>query len=89
LTLLIPNHIKLSILTKLLERVVPRQLYNHLQQSGLMPRLQSEYRQHSTETAVLKVLLDILRAVDSEDIAALALLDLLAAFGTVVPTILQ
>ena len=61
-----------------------RQLNNHLQQSGLMPRLQSAYRHlHSTETAVLKVLSDILRAVDRGDIAALALLDLSAAFDTV------
>jgi len=49
-----------------------------------MPDLQSVYRSHHlTETAVLKVLSDILRAVESEDLAALALLDLSAAFDTV------
>ena len=53
----------LSILSKLQERVVARQLKNHLQRSGLMPHLQSAYPHlHSTEIAVRKVLSDILRA---------------------------
>ena len=38
---------------------------------------------HSTETAVRKVLSDILLAVDSGDLAVLTLLDLSAAFDTV------
>ena len=38
---------------------------------------------HSTETAVLRVLSDILQAVDRGDTAALILLDLSAAFDTV------
>ena len=38
---------------------------------------------HSTETALLKVLADILRAVNSGDLAVLALLDLSAAFDMV------
>jgi len=49
-----------------------------------MPALQSAYRQfHSTETAVLKVLADILRALDNGDVAVLTLLDLSAAFDPV------
>ena len=49
-----------------------------------MPDLQSSYRvHHSTETAVLKVLSDILLAVDNGDLALLTLLDLSAAFDTV------
>ena len=56
---------------------------------NLMPPLQSGYRQgHSTETDVLRVLSDILRADDNGDLAALVLLDLSAAFDTVDHSIL-
>jgi len=49
-----------------------------------MPALQSAYRRfHSTETAVLKLLADKLRALDNSDVAVLTLLDLSAAFDTV------
>ena len=49
-----------------------------------MPDLQSAYRaNHSTETAVLRVLSDILCALDHGDLAVLTLLDLSAAFDTV------
>jgi len=74
----------LSVVSKLLERLVARQLLTHLDTSGLLPRLQSAYRAgHSTETAVLKVLSDILLAIDSGDLSALVMLDLSAAFDTV------
>jgi hypothetical protein len=74
----------LSVLSKLLERIVARQLLDYLTAAKLLPELQSAYRaNHSTETAVIKVLADILRAVDSGDLAVLTLLDLSAAFDTV------
>jgi len=51
----------LSVVSKLLERIVFRQLYSYLSMADLLPRLQSAYRTNlSTETAVLKVLTDIL-----------------------------
>ena len=74
----------LSVLSKLLERLVARQLVGYLDRADLMPTLQSAYRaHHSTETAVLKVMGDLLRMIDKGDVAVLALLDLSAAFDTV------
>ena len=74
----------LSVTSKLLERLVAKQLVDYLTSSGLLPALQSAYRaHHSTETAVTKVLSDILKAIDAGDLALLTLLDLSAAFDTV------
>ena len=73
----------LSVISKLLERLVARQLLDYLT-AKLLPELQSAYRAfYSTETAVLKVLADILHALDTRDIAVLTLLDLSAALDTV------
>ena len=56
----------------------------YLSSADLLPSLQSGFRQgHSTKTAVLRVLSDILQAVDRGDTAALMFLDLSAAFDTV------
>jgi len=74
----------LPVLSKLLERLVVRQLMDYLQSADLLPANQSGFTPgHSTETAVLRVLSDILLAVDRGDVAALILLDLSAAFHTV------
>jgi len=79
----------LLVLSKLLEGHVARQSISHLTALELLSELQSAYRaHHSTETAVLKVLGDILRAIDGGGLAALMLLDLSAAFDTVDHTIL-
>ena len=52
--------------------------------AGLLPTLQSGLRpRHSTETAILRVLSDILSDVDRGDFAALVLLHPSAAFDTV------
>ena len=56
----------------------------HLETNGLLPLLQSAYRSHhSTETALLKVLSDVLTAIDDKKVTLLALLDLSAAFDCV------
>jgi len=57
---------------------------SHATEFNLFPPKQSAYRQfHSTETAVLSVHNDIVRAVDNRELSLLVLLDLSAAFDTV------
>ena len=74
----------LLVLSKLLERLVARQLLDYLNAHHLLPDCQSAYRlYHSTETAILKVMSDILFVLDSGDLEMLTLLDLSAAFDTV------
>ena len=74
----------LPFLSKLLERVVNGQLLHHLQLNELLPEHQSAYRKgHSTETALLKVSSDILRAADHGMVTLLGMLDLSAAFDCV------
>ena len=74
----------LATLGKLFERVVAGQLTSYLNLNKLFPELQSAYRQHrSTESALVKVVNDIILAIDSGDIALLSLLDLSSAFDTV------
>ena len=74
----------LSVLSKLLERLVAGQLRMHIDRCSLIPETQSAYRRHhSIETAVLRVHSDLLQAVDEGDVGVLVLLDLSAAFNTV------
>ena len=80
----------LPTLSKLLERFVSRQLRDHLHKFCLLPTSQSGFRpHHSTETAILKVNSDLLRALDNGDLALLSLLDLSSAFDTVDHDILK
>ena len=64
----------LSVISKLLERLVAKHLVKYLTDNGLLPDLQSVYGgNHWTGTAVLKVLADILLALDMGDLAVLLL----------------
>ena len=74
----------LPFLSKILEKVVLQQLLSHLQENGLCNAFQSAYRAgHSTETALLRVVNDLLHAIDNDKVSVLLLLDLSAAFDTV------
>jgi len=76
----------LPALSKLQKRLVARQLMGVQSSADLLPTRQSGFRPgHSTEIAVLRVLSYILLALDrgDRDLAALILLDLMAAFDTV------
>ena len=79
----------LIFLSKLIERLVCQQLSEHLSKNDLYVPVQSAYRKdHSTETALLKVLNDLLLAIDGCDAAVLTLLDQSAAFDMVDHSIL-
>ena len=74
----------LSILSKLLERLVVRRLLKHLNNNNLLPDNQSAYRRyHSMETALLRLVSDIVTESETGKITLLSLLDMSAAFDTV------
>jgi hypothetical protein len=74
----------LSFISKLVEKVVSTRFTEHAERNKLFPSRQSAYRRHhSTETAVISIMNDIIRATDNGQITALVLLDLSAAFDTV------
>ena len=74
----------LQYVSKLTEKVVFNQVYDHMVSNAISPALQSSYRQfHSTETALIKVMNGILLKMNSQHVTMLILLDLSAAFDTV------
>ena len=79
----------LSFVSKLIERAAFNQIHGHLVRNNLYPVAQSGYRRnHSTETALLKVMNDILLNMNKQHVTILVLLDLSAAFDTVDHSIL-
>ena len=74
----------LSFLSNVLEILVLSQLNEHLNHNSFLSHLQSDYRpNHSTETALVRIINDLLRAMDNNKICILTLLDLSAAFDTI------
>ena len=74
----------LPFISKIMEKVVNTRIEQHLLENNLHDQLQSAYRkQHSTETALIKIQHDNVQALDSRCVAALVLLDLLVAFDTI------
>lgn len=74
----------LAYISKIIEKVVASQTMDHIYVNNLHEIFQSAYkRNHSTETALLRVHNDILQAIDQDQAVALILLDLSAAFDTV------
>ena len=86
-----PNSLKnyrpisnLSFLSKATEKIVLSQLSAYLNANNLFPTSQPAYRPgHSTKTALLNVMNDILHALDNGDVTVVTLLDLSAAFDTI------
>jgi len=74
----------LSTISKLLEKLVLCRLRPHIMSTGNFNEYQSAYRVgHSTETALLKVYNDVVRAACDQQTTALLALDISAAFDTI------
>ena len=62
----------LTFLSKVIERLVVKQINEYIDKSLLMPEFQSAYRRrHSTESALVKVLSDIFDAADGRQVTLL------------------
>ena len=74
----------LPFLSKVIEKVIAAQLTSYVEDNNLCELFQSAYRRnHSTETALIRVHNDIAMAIDKGHSVILVLLDLSAAFDTV------
>ena len=74
----------LSFISKVLEKIVFNQIVSYLKANFLIDPFQSAYKAaHSTETALLKVVNDLLCGIDNGNISLLTMLDLSAAFDTI------
>ncbi len=75
---------KLCILSKILETLVNKQLTQYLNYYNILSSNQSGFRKgHSTTTATLKVLNDIVESLDNKQHCACLFIDLSKAFDTV------
>ena len=74
----------LPFASKLVEKVVARQINDHVDGNTLRDKMQSAYRAgHSTETALLRIKNDIDAALDRKSMVILVMLDLSSAFDTI------
>ena len=74
----------LPFLSKILQKIVLHKLLSRLQETNLSSPFQSAYRaEHGTETVLLRIVNDILSALNNDNISVLLLLDLSAAFDTI------
>lgn len=74
----------LPFLSKLTEKAAFNKTHVHMTVNNLYPSLQSAYRKnHSTETALVKITNNILCNTNNQHVTLLVLLDLSAAFDTI------
>ena len=74
----------LPLISKVVERVIANEIIRYLKENDINDPLQSAYRkEHSTETAILKVKSDMDAILDQGDAVMLVLLDLSSAFDTI------
>ena len=75
---------QLPFISKILERIVSKQLINYLIVNSLFDTRQSEYRKfHSPEKLLISILDDFLNKLDNNSDIQIILLDLSAAFDTI------
>ncbi len=75
---------KLCVLAKVLEKFVSEQLKDYLIVNGLLSQCQSGFQKHRrTVTVAIKVVNDIIDALDSKKYCAALFIDLSKAFDTV------
>ena len=73
----------LPFLSKIIEKAVSIQLLDHTNSHNLCENPQSVYRcHHSTETALIKIMNDLLLEADNQKVILVGFLDLSAAFDT-------
>lgn len=74
----------LSILSKIFEKVLYKQLFDFANNNNIIDQHQSGFRKgHSTATALTRITDDVLRGIDNKEITAVALLDFSKAFDTI------
>ena len=80
---------KLPIISKVLEQCVLIRCNQHCDSYSLLPDYQSAHRpNYSCETSLLKIINDMLWAMERKNVTAMVVRDLSAAFDTVDPDIL-
>ena len=73
----------LSLIPKIIERVVKSRLMDHLTSNSLLNSHQSAYCKHHSETALFYIHDYLISAIGSQKVSCLCLLDLSAAFDTI------
>ena len=74
----------LSLLSRVLEKIVLNQFNEHCEKHNLLPDYQSAYRKnYSCETASVKIVNDMLHNMEDQKLTAPTAIDLSAAFETV------
>ena len=74
----------LTFLSKVVEKITLNQFTQHCEDYHLLPNYQSAYRKfHSCETSLIKLVNDLLWAIEKQEIIAMTVLDLSAASDTV------
>ena len=71
-------------MSKFIEKSALYRLNQHVYEHSLLPKNQSAYRQfHSCESALLRLVNDLLDGMEHQEVTALIAIDLSAAFDTV------